>query len=115
MSVVRIVVDGWTLVRGEGDNTDQARRMLTDALGQDGWPRGRATVRITVGGFVRIPFPREYDREGSSRGWGSDAAFERLVPVAEEAVHRVVGRKSVMARLPQRCASTSSWVQKGPQ
>ena len=102
MSVVRIVVDGWTWVRGEADNTDRARWMLTDALREDGWPRARATVTITPGGFVRIPFPQEYVRESGARGWGSDADFGRLIPIADEAVHRIVALKSVMARLRSR-------------
>ena len=34
--IVRIVVDGWTWVDDEPDNTIHARRMLSEALNDDG-------------------------------------------------------------------------------
>ena len=66
--VVRVVVDGWTWVRGEANNINRAKRMLLDALDADGWPQERADVTITPGGFIRVPFPRSYDRDGGGRG-----------------------------------------------
>ena len=101
-TLVRIVINGWTWVHGEWDNTTRAKRMLLDALDADGWPRKRVDVVITPGGFIRVLFPRTYDRDGGSRGWGSDADFERLVPVASKAVERVLGTGKIMARLRSR-------------
>ena len=101
-SVVRIVVNGWTWVRGEADNTTRAKRLLLEALEADGWPTEPADVTITPGGFIRVPFPRSYDREGGSRGWGSDRDFKRLIPVALRAVDRVVGTDKVMGALRRR-------------
>ena len=70
--------------------------MLLEALESDGWPSVPADVTITPGGFIRIPFPQSYDREGGSRGWGSDRDFERLIPVALRAVEQVIGTGKVM-------------------
>ena len=100
-SVVRIVVNGWTWIRGEADNTKHAKRMVLEALEADGWPPEQADIAITPGGFIRIPFPRSYDREGGSRGWGSDPDFERLIPAALRAVERVIGADKVLDAL--RC------------
>ena len=101
-SVVRIVVNGWTWVRGEADNTRRAKRLLLEALDAGVWPTVPADVTITPGGFIRIPFPQNYDREGGSRGWGSDRDFERLIPVALTAVERVIGTDKVMDALRRR-------------
>ena len=100
--VVRVVVDGWTWVCGEASNTTRAKQMLLQALEDDGWPRNQADITITPGGFIRVPFPETYDREGGSRGWGSDADFERLVPAALRVVEQVIGSDRVMARLRHR-------------
>ena len=67
-SVVRIVVDGWTWVRGEADNTRRAKRLLLEALGANGWPAEPVDITITPGGFIRVPFPRDYDREAAHVG-----------------------------------------------
>ena len=101
-SVVRVVVNGWTWVRGEADNTRRAKRLLLEALEADGWPSEPTDVAITPGGFVRIPFPREYDHQGGLRGWGSDRDFERLIPAALRAVERVVGTDRVRNGLRRR-------------
>ena len=101
-SVVRVVVNGWTWVRDEADNATRAKRMLLEALKADGWPQKQADITIAPGGSIRIPFPRTYDREGGARGWGSDADFARLIPVALRAVERVIGTDKVMARLRHR-------------
>ena len=101
-SVVRIVVDGWTWVDEEPDNTDHARRMLSDVLNEDGWPQKQVDVTITPGGFIRAPFPREYERDGGKCGWGSDDHFEWLIPAALKQVERVIGSGRVMARLSRR-------------
>lgn len=102
ISVVRIVVDGWTWVRGEADNTRRAKRLLLEALEAIGWPAEPADITITPGGFIRIPFPQDYDREGGSCGWGSDRDFELLIPVALRAVERVIGTEKVMDALRRR-------------
>lgn len=100
--VVRVVVNGWTWVRGEARNTTRAKRMLLEALEADGWPQERADVTITPGGFIRAPFPRVYDRDGGARGWGSDEDFTRLIPTALREVERVIGTDRMMARIRQR-------------
>ena len=100
--VVRVVVNGWTWVRGEAENTTRAKRMLSEALEADGWPEERADVTITPGGFIRVPFPRAYDHDGGARGWGSDEDFTRLIPAALREVERVIGTDRLMARLRQR-------------
>lgn len=100
--VVRVVVNGWTWVRGETDNTTRAKGMLSEALKANGWPEVRADVTITPGGFIRVPFPRSYDRDGGARSWGSDGDFAELIPTALRAVDRVIGTGRMMARLRKR-------------
>lgn len=100
--VARIVVDGWTWVDEEPDNTTHARRMLSDALKKDGWPQTQLDVTITPGGFIRAPFPREYERDGGQCGWGSDDHFERLIPAALKQVERVIRGGRIMARVNRR-------------
>ena len=70
--------------------------MLLEALESDGWPRKRADVTVTPGGFVRAPFPQEY---GGARGWGSDGDFERLLPAASKEVQKVIGSRRMVTRL----------------
>ena len=101
-NVVRVVVKGWTWVCGEADNTTRAKRMLLEALDAEGWPRKQVDVTITAGGFIRVPFPRTYDSKGGACGWGSDADFKRLIPVALRAVERVIETDRLMARLRRR-------------
>ena len=95
-------MDGWTWVRGEPKNTASAERMLSEALETEGWAEERVDVTITPGGFIRVPFPRAYDRDGGARGWGSDDDFAQLIPSALREVERVIGTVRMMARLRQR-------------
>ena len=86
--VVRIVVSGPTYQRGQPDNRNRARAMLSDASASNRWPGGVATFTVTPGGFIRSRLPRDYD---GGRGWGSRKRdLRKLIPYAEEAVNAVL-------------------------
>ena len=86
--VVRVVVSGRTCRRGQPDNRNKARAMLSDAFASDRWPNRFATITITPGGFVRSRLPRDYN---GGRGWGSKKRdLRKLIPYAEEAVNAVL-------------------------
>ena len=93
-TIVRIVVDGSP--SGDlKDNTNKARGMLMDAFNSDFWPASVATFAITPGGFIRVPFPREYDGEC---GWNSRPGdFEKIIPYAQEVVNKVLTKGALKA------------------
>ena len=90
---MRIVVCGWTYWQTQLDNSDDARRMLFDALASEEWPAGRAAVAITPGGFIRARLPRNYD---GGRGWQSKKRdLRKLIPHAEAAIRSVLCGKLI--------------------
>ena len=85
--IVRVVVEGRPFAKPGGDNFRRARRMLLRAFEDNHW-RGRALFAVTPGGFVRAPFPDDW--EGRC-GWSSRPSdFRALLGCAREAVDEVL-------------------------
>ena len=85
MSIVRLVVDGWTWRSGQKTNVADASKMLVKALKWKDWP-SRVEFVVTPGGFIRIPFS-----VGDIRGgWGSEGHFKRLLGSAGDAIERLL-------------------------
>lgn len=90
-TIVRVVVDGWTWCKDQGDNITDARRMLVKALKSRAW-RSRVDFAVTPGGFVRVRFPFR-DIRG---GWDSERHFKSLTDPtggAAKAVNRLLTDK----------------------
>lgn len=65
--------------------------MLLDAFNSTRWPSGTATFAITPGGFIRVPFPREYD---GKCGWNSCLSdFAKIIPFAQDAINKVMTKE----------------------
>ena len=87
LPIVRIVVDGCPSLKSEATNFARARRMLLRAFADNRWP-GNAMFAVTPGGFVKAPFPGDWD---GKCGWSSRAAdFRALVCHARKAVDEVL-------------------------
>ena len=87
LPIVRIVVDGCPSLRSKATNATRARNMLLRAFADDRWP-GNAMFAVTPGGFVKAPFPDDWDGE---RGWSSRAEdFRALVCHARKVVDEVL-------------------------
>ena len=85
--VVRIVVDGSPSPRSQATNFARARRTLLRAFANNRWP-GNATFAVTPGGFVKAPFPDDWE---GMRGWDSrEEDFRALVCHAGKAVDEVL-------------------------
>ena len=85
--VVRIVVDGSPSLKSEPTNFERARRMLLRAFTDNQWPSS-AAFALTPGGFVKAPFPDDWD---GRRGWCSRPEdFRALLPYAGNAVGNVL-------------------------
>lgn len=92
--VVRIVVDGGPSLKSEPTNFERARRMLLRAFADNGWP-GNAMFAVTPGGFIKAPFPEDWD---GKHGWRSRPEdFRALLPDACKAVGRVLTPRVVDA------------------
>lgn len=89
-TIARIVVNGSPSGNSK-DNTNKAHRMLLDAFNSTRWPSGTATFAITPGGFIRVPFPREYD---GKCGWNSRSSdFAKIIPFAQDAINKVMTKE----------------------
>lgn len=88
--IVRIVVKG-SPSGGKRDNTDKAKSMLMKAFGSNSWPDDIAKFAITPGGFIRVPFPNNYD---GKLGWESrHEDFAKIIPFAQQAIDKVLTKE----------------------
>ena len=106
VSIVRVVVNGCTYAsddREEFYNVSEAQQILSDATRPQIWPKPtqRATITVTPGGFVKVPFDRPPEKVIKG-GWGSEKYFRDVLPAAERAVQQVLTPKSLIKRLQAR-------------
>lgn len=87
VAIARVVVESRPFANPGGENFRRAREMLLRAFADNRW-QGKALFAVTPGGFVKAPFPDDWE---GKRGWSSRPEdFRALLGHAREAIDEVL-------------------------